>query len=61
MLWMKSIKAKEKLKENLVKEIELKKKQLHEELQNTSEKWILGDVAIALNPHVDQLIEAASP
>lgn len=55
-----NIKAKEKLKENLVKEIELKKKQLHEELQNTAKNGILGDVAIALNSHVDQLIEAAS-
>ena len=55
-----NIKAKEKLKENLVKEIELKKKQLHEELQNTAKNGILGDVAIALNSHVDQLTEAAS-
>ena len=55
-----NIKAKEKLKENLAREIELKKKQLHEQLQNTAKNGILGDVAIALNSHVDQLTEAAS-
>lgn len=33
---------------------------MHEELQNTAKNGILGDVAIALNSHVDQLTEAAS-